>query len=131
MQLGTACISADVNVTARNGIALDLLRLRTATGGAIAKTYLDTQGRLIVRSEFASTQISSGVVLPSGWNRLELCGVVGSAGTWDLYLNGAAIVSGWVANTGSTPVGRVQIGDTSAKTWTANWDDVIVDGAAG
>ena len=36
-------------------------------------------------------------------------------------------MNGWAANTGTTPVGRIQIGDTAAKTWTANFDDVIVD----
>ena len=87
---------------------------------------------MIVRSDFASTQLSSGVTLPTGWNRIELCGAgVTTSGTWDLYLNGSAIVSGWAANTGTTAVGRIQIGDTGAKTWTANWDDVVVDTAAG
>jgi hypothetical protein len=127
--LGTVCASADVRVTSQGGAALDLLRLRTATGGAVAKTYIDGQGRLWVRSEFASTQVLSGVVLPAGWNRVELCGTVGAAGAWDLYLNGIRIVNGWVANTGTTPVGRIQIGDTAAKTWVANWDDVVVDAA--
>jgi hypothetical protein len=129
--LAAGCVSANVNVSARSGITLDLLRLRSAGGGALAKVYLDTQGRLLVRSEFSSTQISSGVVLPSGWNRLELCGTVGTLGAWNLYLNGAPIVTGWQANTGTNPIARLQIGDTAAKTWTANWDDVIVDTAAG
>jgi hypothetical protein len=56
---------------------------------------------------------------------------VGSAGAWDLYRDGVRIVSGWTANTGTTPVGRIQIGDTAAKTWTANFDDVAFDLAAG
>jgi hypothetical protein len=129
--LTSACVSANVNVSARSGITLDLLRLRTSAGGAIAKVYLDAQGRLLVRSEFAGTQLSSGIVLPTGWNRLELCGTVGTLNGWDLYLNGSRIVNAWQANTGTTPIGRLQIGDTAAKTWTANWDDVIVDTAAG
>ena len=40
-------------------------------------------------------------------------------------------MNAWAANTGTTPVGRIQIGDTGAKTWTANFDDVVVDTAAG
>ena len=54
-----------------------------------------------------------------------------TSGTWSLYLNGTRIVNAWAANTGTTPVGRVQIGDTASKTWTANFDDVIVDTAVG
>jgi beta-propeller uncharacterized protein DUF5122 len=131
--LDTVCVSANVNVSARGaGVALDLIRLRTAANGPISKVSLDTAGRLIVRSDFAGTQLSSLVLLPSGWNRIELCGSsVTTSGTWDLYLNGLKIVNAWPANTGVDPVGRIQIGDTAAKTWTANWDDVIVDTAAG
>ncbi len=33
----------------------------------------------------------------------------------------------WVANTGTTPIGRVQIGDSVNKTWTINYDNVVVD----
>jgi hypothetical protein len=128
--LSTACVSAQILVTAQNGTAIDLLRLRTATGGPIVKTFLDAQGRLLVRNDVAGTQVNSLVMMPAGWNRLELCGTVGTAG-WDLYLNGDRIVNGWPTSTGSDPVGRIQIGDTAAKTWTANWDDVVVDGAAG
>jgi hypothetical protein len=129
--LTTACVSAQVNITSQNGAAVDLLRLRTATGGAIAKVNADAQGRLIVRNEFAGTQINSLTVAPAGWNRLELCGTAGTGGIWDLYLNGTRIVNSWVSSTGPDPIGRIQIGDTAAKTWTVNWDDVIVDDAAG
>ncbi len=131
--LSTICVSANVNVSNRT-TALDLFRLRTAApaNGPVAKVYLDASGRLIVRSDFASTQQSSNVILPAGWNRIELCGTgVTTSGTWSLYLNGTRIVNAWAANTGTTPVGRIQIGDTAAKTWTANFDDVIVDTAVG
>ena len=128
--LTTACLSAQIWVASQGGTTIDLFRLRTSTGGPIAKTFIDAQGRLLVRNDFAGTQVNSLVVMPAGWNRVELCGTVGAAG-WDLYLNGNPIVSAWQTTTGSDPVGRIQIGDTAAKTWTVNWDDVIVDGAAG
>jgi hypothetical protein len=100
------------------------------TGGPIVKTFIDAQARLLVRNDLAGVQVNSLVVMPAGWNRVELCGTVGTA-AWDLYLNGNRIVDGWLTTTGSDPVGRIQIGDTAAKTWTANWDDVVVDEAAG
>ena len=41
------------------------------------------------------------------------------------------VLGGWVANTGTNPIGRIQIGDTAAKTFTVNWDDVVLDAAPG
>ena len=67
----------------------------------------------------------------TGWHNIELCGTVGSNTTWDLFRDGTEIVSDWVANTGTTPVGRIQIGDTAAKTFTINFDHVVLDEAAG
>jgi chitodextrinase len=122
---GSACVSLNVNVATQG--TLDLLRLRSATGGPIAKVYVNAAGTLLVRSDFAATQVSSGVALGTGWHNLELCGTTGAAGAWDLYRDGVRVVSGWVADTGPDPIGRVQIGDTAAKTWTANFDDVRVD----
>jgi len=127
---GSACLSVNVNATALNGNT-DLFRLRTATGGPIAKAYVNASGVLVVRSDFTATQQSSGVALGTGWHNVELCGTVGSAGAWDLYRDGVKIVNGWIADTGTDPIGRVQIGDTAAKTWTVNFDDVRLDQTPG
>ena len=62
---------------------------------------------------------------------VELCGTVGANSTWDLYRDGAVIVNDWVANTGTTGVGRVEIGDTLAKIWNVHFDDVVVDQTPG
>ncbi len=128
---GNLCMSEAVNVTTLGGNSVVLMRLRSAAGTGIAKVFLGSTGTLFVRSDVAGVQRSSGVTLPSGWNTLELCGTVGSAGAWDLYLNGTKIVNAWVTDTGTTPVGRVQIGDDLAKTWTINFDDVVVDQTPG
>ena len=65
--------------------------------------------------------------LGTGWHNIELCGAVGSTSTWDLYRDGVKIVNAWTADTGTTAVGRLQLGDTGAKTWTINYDHVLVD----
>jgi hypothetical protein len=127
----SACLSARMNVSAQAGQAIDLFRLRTASGGPIAKVFVNANGILLIRSDAASTQRSSGVALGSGWHHVELCGAVGSSGSWDLYRDGVRIVDAWTANTGTVPIGRVQIGDTAAKTWVANWDDVVLDAVPG
>lgn len=122
------CMSVNVNVSA--GSALDLFRLRTATGGPIVKAFV-SNGTLRIRSDFASTVRNSGVALGTGWHNVELCGTVGTSSSWDLYRDGVLIVNDWVANTGTTPVGRIQIGDTAAKTFTVNLDHVVLDQAVG
>jgi hypothetical protein len=127
----SACASVNVNATSLGGNAVDLVRLRTATGGPIAKAFVNASGVLIVRSDFAASQQSSGVPLGSGWHNLELCGSVGPAGTWDLYRDGVRVVNAWTADTGTTPIGRLQLGDTGAKTWTINFDDVRLDQTPG
>ena len=48
----------------------------------------------------------------------------------DLYRDGTRITT-FAANTGTVPVGRFEVGDTAAKTWTINFDDVVVDQVAG
>ena len=99
------CMSTNVNVTTQGGTAIDLLRLRTAANGPVAKVYLNASGTLLVRSDVANTQQSSSTAIGTGWHEIELCGTVGAATTWDLYRDGTRIVNAWAANTGTTPVG--------------------------
>jgi len=40
-------------------------------------------------------------------------------------------VNGWSTNTGATPIGRIQIGDSAAKTFTATFDHIVLDQAPG
>ena len=127
----TICMSARINATSLGSAALVLFKLRTATNGPVARVSANASGQLLVRSDVAGTRRSSGVSVGSGWHLIELCGTVGTATTWILYRDGVTIVSSWSANTGTVPVGRVDIGDNSAKTFTVNWDDVVVDQAAG
>jgi hypothetical protein len=107
------------------------MRLRTAAGGPITRVFVTGPGVLTLRSDFAGTQQSSGTALPPGWNTVELCGTVGTAGSWTLYLNGTPVLEDWVADTGTTPVGRIEVGDTTAKTWSGNFDDVVLDSTPG
>jgi hypothetical protein len=108
-----------------------LMRFRTAGDGPVARLFLSSSGVLFVRSDVSGAQVSTGVALGTGWHPIELCGTVGTSGTWDVYRDGLRILDQWVANTGTTPIGRVIIGDTAAKTWAANFDQVVVDQAAG
>ncbi len=123
----SACASTNVNVRSTGGNSVDLFRLRTPAGGPIAKVFVTSAGTLVARSDFASTQQTSGVAIGSGWHQVELCGTVGAGGSWDLYRDGVKIVNGWVADTGPGPIGRIQLGDTGAKTYDISYDHVRVD----
>ncbi|MEU0092067.1 hypothetical protein [Kribbella sp. NPDC006257] len=126
-----ACFSTKIRA-ASVGASIDLLRFRTATDGGIIRVYLDANRVLWLRSDAAGTQRSSGVTVPlNTWQTVELCGTVGTATTWTLYLNGTQRGTPWTANTGTTPISRIQLGDTAAKTWTINFDDVVIDQTPG
>ena len=124
---GSLCMSTAVNVQSVSA-GTDLFRLRTSTGGPIVKVYVAANRKVFIRSDVSSQQVQTSATLPlNGWATVELCGTVGTAGTWDLMVNGTVVRNDWVANTGTAPVGRVQIGDSANKTWTINYDNVVVD----
>jgi calcineurin-like phosphoesterase family protein len=120
------CQQMRVNLSSLGANNVVLARLRTAADGPVARVYVNASRVLWVRSDVSGAQLSSGRTLPSGWNTLELCANVGTAGSLRLSLNGSTIAGPWTANLGTTPIGRIQIGDTTAITWTANFDDVWV-----
>ncbi len=124
--LSTVCMSMNVNATSLGTAYVSPLRLRTSANGPVMRVFMTSAGVLWLKSDVSAAQKSSGVALGTGWHGIELCGTVGTSGSWDLYRDGVKIVSGWVANTGTTPVGRVEIGDNAAKTFTMNFDDVVV-----
>jgi len=124
------CISWRVNVSARTG-SIALLRLRTSASGPVGRVLVNDSGVLSVRSDVSSTTRASGVSLGSGWHALEVCTTVGTAGVWDLYRDGTRIVTGWIANSGTVNIGRIELGNPNPGTWTANVDDVRVDQAPG
>ncbi len=121
------CHSQQIRVASLGG-SIDLFRLRTATDSGVVRVYVDANRVLWIRSDVAGTQRSSGVAVTlSTWHTVELCGTVGTAGSWTLYVDGTQRGTPWQSNTGTAPVGRVQIGDTGAKTWTINFDTVRTD----
>jgi hypothetical protein len=126
----TICVSARVNVAARTG-SMILWRLRTAADGPIARVLVNDSGILAIRSDVSGVTRASGVALGSGWHTIELCGAVGTAGLWDLFRDGVRIVNAWAANTGTGLIARLELGNSNAATWTANFDDVQVDQVAG
>jgi hypothetical protein len=116
------CMSEAVNLQSISG-SVALMKLRTAGGQSLGRAFVEASRMLKVRADVGGTQFSSGVTLPTGWNTLQLCITVGTSGGISLFLNGGQIGS-WTANTGTVPIGRLQIGDDAAKTVTVNFDDI-------
>jgi len=124
--LSRVCATTSVRLESLS-TGTSLLRLRTASGAAIARLTVGTDRKLRVRSDVAAVTRATSVTVPLGsWQRVGVCvAVAGTSGTVSATYNGASAGS-WVLNTGSTGVGRVQIGSASAITATFNLDDVTV-----
>ncbi|MGE0307817.1 MAG: PKD domain-containing protein, partial [Acidimicrobiia bacterium] len=124
-------LCASVNVNLASGNNFDLFRLRTSGNGALLKVFVASNGRLGIRSDFAGSSRTSTTTLGTGWHNVELCGTVGTNTSWDLYRDGVLIIDGYQVSTGTTGAGRIQIGDTARKTFTANYDHVVIDTTPG
>ncbi len=126
-----ACLSLNVSLSNNTSNTVDLFRLRSANNGALIKVYVATNGQLFIRSDFAGSQQSSGVALGAGFHNVELCGTVGTTTSWTLYRDGQQAGPAFTVSTGTAPIARVQLGDNAAKTFTANFDHVVLDQAPG
>ena len=128
----TLCLSENVKLSSIGANSVVLMRLRTAANGAIGRVYVSSSRVIWLRSDVSGVQLSSGVALPLGtWSNLEICGTIGTAGSWQLYLDGTSILGPWTSDSGTTQIGRVQIGDDAVKTFSLNVDDIVADNMAG
>jgi chitodextrinase len=111
---------------------VSLLRLRTSTGAAIGTVSISSTGRLVWRDDVtALATTSSTVVTPGVWHELEAHVLTGSAPLSEVWLDGVKVdVLTRSDSLGSTPVGRVELGDPSTgRTYDVAFDDVSVDPA--
>jgi len=117
------CLAEAVNLSSIGGANVPLLKLRTASNASIARIVVTPARVLRVRADTTGTFFNTGQSLPSGWHTLELCVTVGTSGSLSATLDGTPLGS-WMANLGTSPIGRIQILEDTAKTFTANVDDV-------
>lgn len=107
-----------------------LLRYRTTSGDALAYVYITKSGLLGVRNVAGDKSFASKTKLGSGWHALEFrVAVNGASGTTDVWLDGTRVADLSVTtNMGTSPIGEVQIGDTTGgKTFSIVFDDVVFD----
>ena len=124
-----ACTSVDVRVASISGAdRYALIKLRNAAGASMGRIQIDSSRRLSVRADVSGTTYSTTTALAvNAWNRLTLCVSTGSgtSGQLQLRLNGTTLGT-WAANTGTSPLARIQVGDNDARTATVNWDNLVV-----
>lgn len=107
-----------------------LQRFRTGSNGAILGVFLSSTGKLAYRNDVTGvTTTSTSTVAPgSGWHELQVRVLInGTAGATEVWLDGTRISSlSKTENLGTTPIGRVQLGESS----TGRTYDVALDRVA-
>jgi Calcineurin-like phosphoesterase/Bacterial Ig domain len=119
-------------VTMPVGSTVYLGRFRTApANGALLGFYVSSTGKLGFRNDVTgSSTTSSTAVTPGVWHTVEVHVVIAdTASQVETWLDGAPVAA--LTNTqslGTTPVGRIQLGDNSgARTYDVLFDDVAAD----
>jgi len=109
--------------------AVHLLRLQTAAGTNIATVFVSTGGNLSVRNDVAGNVLtSSQVIAPGTWRQVEMrVTISGASSTIQVLLDGTQVNQlTTTLNLGTTPVGRVMIGDNNTgRTFQVAFDEVV------
>jgi acid phosphatase type 7 len=123
--------SLAVKVASQGANSLNLLKFRTATGTAIGGVYLSSTGALAVRNDVSAVSTSSQTVVSRGvWHTIKMHVIIGGAAgsLTEVWLDGARVAALTTGNSlGTTPVGRVQLGENSTgRTYDVAFDNVEV-----
>lgn len=108
-----------------------LLKFRTVTGTSLVGVFVSSSGKLSTRNDVASITTTSATSVSNGvWHDLQArITVAGASSQTEVWLDGVRIND--LSNTqamGSTPIGRIQIGDnTGGRTYDVAMDNVVID----
>ena len=124
-------LGAMINIGAQTG-QVNILRLRDASGASLAYIYVTSAGQVGVHDDATGASMTSGVVLAAGWHliqlRLAADSTPGTAtGALQAWVDNALVgpISSTAIDTGSQPVGQVQIGDVQAgRGYPVTYDEV-------
>jgi chitodextrinase len=108
---------------------VNLLKLRTATGTALFGLFRNSSGNLGYRNEVAAVSTTSTTPVTTGvWHEVQVrVRINGASGESEAWFNGVRIASlSKVENFGTTPIGRLQIGENSSgKVYDVAFDNVV------
>jgi hypothetical protein len=109
-----------------------LVKLRTAgsTNASILGVELNASGKLTVRNDAGNVTLTSALVPTNGqWHSVEVHAAInGASSTLEVWLDGVKVdaLSPATASLGTTPIGRLQLGDNSgARTYDVALDNVV------
>jgi fibronectin type 3 domain-containing protein len=109
----------------------NLLSFKTGTGGKLLTINRSSTGKLAIRNEVTSAAVTSTTAVSAGkWHTVQgRLQVAGTSGQTDVWLDGVKVATlTTTANFGTTPIGRVEIGDTATnRTYDVAYDEVTAD----
>jgi PKD repeat protein len=118
----------------QGAMTVALLRFRTATGTSLARLYLTSTGNLATRNDLTGVNTTSSTAITAGrWYTAQVRLLIdGPSSRIDVWVDGASVDAlSKTDSFGSTPIGRIELGDSSAdKTYDIAFDDVVADTAA-
>ncbi len=107
-----------------------LQRFRTGSNGAIMGVFISSTGKLAYRNDVTAVTTTSTTTVASGmWHELQVHVLInGTAGGTEVWLDGTRIDAlSKTENLGTTPVGRIQLGDSSSgRTFDVALDQVAL-----
>jgi fibronectin type 3 domain-containing protein len=119
------------HVVAQGANSVSLLRFRTAANGALSSVFISSTGKLSYRNDIsAATVASPATVTQNTWHELQAHVFVnGDASQVELWLDGVSVLTQTQA-LGSTPIGRLELGDPGAgRIFDVAFDRVLADTA--
>jgi chitodextrinase len=120
-----------VSQGAASNNTVNLLKLRTGTGGSILGLYRNPQGRLGYRNDVAALSTTSSTTITAGtWHEVQIrARINGASGESETWFDGTRIAAlSKTENFGTNPIGRIQLGENStARTYDIAFDDVTAN----
>jgi len=112
---------------------VNLLKFRTASNSSLLGVHVSSGGKLGYRNDVAAISRSSSTIVSTGsWHTLQVHVVInGTSSQTETWLDGTRINAlSLTESLGTTPIGRVQLGENSAgRTYDVAFDTVALSTA--
>jgi hypothetical protein len=108
---------------------VNLLRLQSSTGANVLTLFVSSSGDLMLRNDVGATNLWSPTTVTKGaWHQVQVrAKVSGSSSLTQVWFDGQLIAElSKTMNLGSTPIGRMMLGDSvMSRTYKVLFDDVV------
>jgi fibronectin type 3 domain-containing protein len=107
---------------------VSLARFKTATGGSIFSIFRLGNGKLSYNNALTGVTTSGPLITTGSWHELEVHGLInGNSSLVEVWLDGTKVITKSAEGLGTTPIGRIYIGDNSTgSTFDFVFDNQIV-----